>query len=172
MYVGLTNATIARRFKGHHARRFYGGTGSLGEALVEHGIDAFFCEELEKFDASEGGKAAKAEQSWIAKLDTRNPQIGFNLNRGGSLGVAGTGARFIAGGLIFFGIQQMADFTGRSYGTIARRLHALWTPDEACEFEPRPRHCRLSVRMKEIQLKNMSATCAQSVHGAASAAMG
>jgi hypothetical protein len=153
MYVGLTNATIEQRFKGHHARRFCGGTGSLGGALVEHGINFFICKELERFDASEAAKAAKAEQLWIAKLETRNPQIGFNLNRGGSLGVTGTGERYVAGGLVFFGIQQMADFTGRSYGTIARRLSALWTPDQACDFDPPPRQCKLSARMKEIRGK-------------------
>jgi hypothetical protein len=153
MYVGLTNAKIEQRFKGHHAGRFCGCTGSLGEALVEHGIDAFVCEELERFDASEAAKAAKAEQLRIAKLGTRNPQIGFNLNRGGKVGLTGTGERYVAGGLVFFGIQQMADFTGRSHGTIASRLSALWTPDQACEFDPPPRQCKLLVRRKEIRAK-------------------
>jgi hypothetical protein len=172
MYVGLTNATIEQRFKNHYAGRSCGGAGSLGEALREHGIDFFTCEELERFDANGAAKAAKAEQLWIAKLETRDPLIGFNLNRGGSLGVTGTGERYVAGGLEFFGIQQMADFTGRSYGTIARRLSALWTPAQACGFDPPPRQCKLSTRMKEIRAKVRSQKSQKYAPTAAGVAIG
>lgn len=149
LYVGMTNTTIALRVKRHIAGRLRAGQGSLGAAILKHGIESFRWRELERFAASEGTEAALAEKRWIAMYCTRNSKIGFNLNRGGRLVMAGTGKRYIAGGLIFFGMQQMADFTGRSPGTIRHRLkQSKWTPDEACGFEPRPSRSTIRERLR------------------------
>jgi hypothetical protein len=148
-YVGITNTTIARRVNGHEASRNYGREGSLAAAIAEHGIESFRWYELARFSASQKKEAARAEQLWIAKYETQLPHKGFNLNRGGRLVMAGAGECYQAGGLIFFGIQQMADFTGRSPGTIRHRLkQSMWTPDEACGFEPRPSRSTIRERLR------------------------
>lgn len=84
-YVGLTKLNMMKRWNRH----VYNSTAStkkgwshFANAIRAYGKDAFSHEVLETCDTLEAANAA--EEKWIAFHDTRNPERGFNLLRGGS----------------------------------------------------------------------------------------
>ena len=83
-YVGLTKRTMGRRWSQHvcQARSSKGGRWHFPNAIRKYGKDAFSHEVLEVCDTLEDANAA--EVRWINHFDTRNPEKGFNLKKGGS----------------------------------------------------------------------------------------
>jgi group I intron endonuclease len=84
-YVGLTKKTMLQRWNQHIANsKSKRGKGCLHlwNAIRKYGPAAFSHEILETCNSVEA--ANLAEQKWVEKLDSRNPEKGFNLVRGGS----------------------------------------------------------------------------------------
>lgn len=86
-YVGLTKLTMMKRWNSHvyTANRVKGGkpavTGHFPNAIRKYGKDAFSHEILEVCATLEEANAR--EEHWINFYDTRNPEKGFNLAKGG-----------------------------------------------------------------------------------------
>jgi hypothetical protein len=83
-YVGLTKLTIMKRWNQHliNARSKRGkGCAHFWNAIRKYGKDAFTHEILEICDTLES--ANLAEEKWINHFNTRDPQFGFNLAKGG-----------------------------------------------------------------------------------------
>jgi len=85
-YVGLTKLTMMKRWNRHVycAMRAlkWTGTAHFPNAIRKYGSEAFDHEVLEVCDSLEA--ANEAEIRWIDHFDTRNPEKGFNLRRGGN----------------------------------------------------------------------------------------
>jgi hypothetical protein len=79
-YIGLTKRTWKERWRGHvhGSKKFH---GHFAHAIRKYGPEAFSHEVLEYCSTLE--VANQAEQSWIEFYDSRNPEKGFNLARGG-----------------------------------------------------------------------------------------
>lgn len=82
-YVGMTAQTMERRWASHvtKARSSKGGRWHFPNAIRKYGKDAFSHEVLEICHDIE--VANLAEECWIELFDTRNPEKGFNLAKGG-----------------------------------------------------------------------------------------
>ncbi len=82
-YIGLTRKTMLARWNGHVdlARRSDGSRSHFINAIRKCGKDAFSHEVLEICQSLD--VANLAEESWIELFETRNPEKGFNLARGG-----------------------------------------------------------------------------------------
>ncbi len=83
-YVGLTKLTMLKRWNSHvhSSNRKKGGWSHFANAIRKYGKDAFSHEILEV--CSDLEVANLAEESWIELLETRNPEKGFNLAKGGA----------------------------------------------------------------------------------------
>jgi len=82
-YVGLTKKTMMARWNDHvyKSKSAKGGRWHFPNAIRKYGKDAFSHEVLEVcYDLD---VANLAEECWIELLDTRNPERGFNLAKGG-----------------------------------------------------------------------------------------
>lgn len=82
-YVGLTAQTMERRWASHcsKAKSSKGGRWHFPNAIKKYGPDAFSHVALMQLDSVELANAW--EEFWIDFLDTRNPERGFNLAKGG-----------------------------------------------------------------------------------------
>jgi hypothetical protein len=83
-YIGLTSKTMLRRWNSHilNAKSKKGkGCHHFWNAIRKYGKDAFSHEVLEVCDTLEA--ANTAENKWISQFNTRDPQFGFNLSKGG-----------------------------------------------------------------------------------------
>ena len=82
-YVGLTKKTMMHRWFRHVYDTKHGRTKThFARAILKYGEEAFSHEVLEVCHSLE--VANLAEECWIELFDTRNPEKGFNLARGGS----------------------------------------------------------------------------------------
>jgi len=83
-YVGLTKRTMGRRWSQHvtQSRSSKGGRWHFPNAIRKYGPEAFSHEVLEVCEDLD--VANLAEECWIELLDTRNPEKGFNLAKGGA----------------------------------------------------------------------------------------
>jgi group I intron endonuclease len=84
-YVGLTKKTMMQRWNNHvlNAKKKSGrGCTHFWNAIRKHGKDAFSHEVLEV--CTDLDQANLAEEWWIRKLGSRNPESGFNLKKGGA----------------------------------------------------------------------------------------
>ncbi len=79
-YVGLTGRTWKERWRGHVSASKHVHT-YFAHAIRKYGKDAFSHEVLETCGTLE--EANVAEEKWILHFDTRNPEKGFNLAKGG-----------------------------------------------------------------------------------------
>jgi len=80
-YVGFTNGTMIKRWKGHVKDAFKGSTTDFHKAICENGPDVFdhdvICEGIDSV------KDAKfLERHYIEMLNTWGPR-GYNMNKGG-----------------------------------------------------------------------------------------
>jgi len=82
-YVGLTAQTLEKRWKNHicASKSAKGGRWHFPNAIRKYGPEAFSHEVLEICEDLD--VANLAEECWIELLDTRNPEKGFNLAKGG-----------------------------------------------------------------------------------------
>jgi group I intron endonuclease len=83
-YVGLTSQTMEQRWKNHicAAKFSKNGRWHFPNAIRKYGKDAFSHQILEICDSLE--KANWREEAWIELFETRDPEFGFNLMRGGA----------------------------------------------------------------------------------------
>jgi group I intron endonuclease len=82
-YVGVTSQTMEKRWKNHiHAAMKSKGRWHFSNAIRKYGPEAFESKVIEVWDTLE--KANEREKYWIKRLDTRNPEKGFNLAPGGN----------------------------------------------------------------------------------------
>jgi hypothetical protein len=149
-YIGVTNLPLKEVWRRHVAGRKRGGRGSLGEAIRAAGAtrNAFSMRELKRFRADQAAEAGMAEKHFIAQRRTLYPH-GFNRNRGGRVGVAGAGTRFICDRYEIYGIRALAQFVNRSYGTVRSRLWSGWSLRQIVEQEPPPRRQPLRLRKRK-----------------------
>lgn len=89
IYVGKTTSTIEKRFKSH--KKSYKswlkgnrGCSHLYSAFDKYGIENFIIEELDT--ASTIDELNEKEIYWIKKLDSINPDVGYNILTGGNGG--------------------------------------------------------------------------------------
>lgn len=82
-YIGITVKTMMHRWNQHcaQAKSAKGGRWHFPNAIRKYGKDAFSHEVLEVCHDLE--VANLAEECWIELFDTRNPEKGFNLAKGG-----------------------------------------------------------------------------------------
>jgi len=83
-YIGLTKLTMMKRWNQHiaNAKHKRGrGCAHFWNAIRKYGKDAFTHGILEICDTLEA--ADLAEEKWINHFNTRDPQFGFNLAKGG-----------------------------------------------------------------------------------------
>jgi hypothetical protein len=82
-YIGLTSHTMMHRWAQHicQARYSKGGRWHFPNAIRKYGKDAFSHEVLAQSWTLEGANAT--EEALILQYDTRNPEKGFNLTKGG-----------------------------------------------------------------------------------------
>jgi len=82
-YVGLTKKTMLARWNDHvyKAKSSKGGRWHFPNAIRKYGPEAFSHEVLEVCEDLD--VANLAEECWIELYDTRNPEKGFNLAKGG-----------------------------------------------------------------------------------------
>ncbi len=82
-YIGLTIKTMMHRWNQHcaQAKSSKGGRWHFPNAIRKYGKDAFSHEVLEICSTLEEANAA--EERWIDFYDSRNPEKGFNLAKGG-----------------------------------------------------------------------------------------
>lgn len=88
IYVGQTKQTLKRRFKDHINHAFNSERPNdlnckLYIAMREEGINHFEIEELEVLNVETRYAVDKKEIEWIAKLDATNPEVGYNVDKGG-----------------------------------------------------------------------------------------
>jgi group I intron endonuclease len=83
-YVGITSHTMMHRWNQHCSQALHskGGRWHFPNAIRKYGKDAFSHRILEICDSLE--KANLREEAWIELFETRDPQFGFNLMRGGA----------------------------------------------------------------------------------------
>ena len=82
-YIGLTKQTWQDRWAGHVSQALSrkSGWGHFQNAIRKYGKDAFSHQELERCESLE--EANFAEVKWIEFYNTRNPDFGFNIAKGG-----------------------------------------------------------------------------------------
>lgn len=82
-YIGLTSQTMMKRWNQHisKSKSSKDGRWHFPNAIRKYGKDAFSHEILEIYDTLEA--ANLAEEKWINHFDTRDPEKGFNLAKGG-----------------------------------------------------------------------------------------
>lgn len=87
VYIGQTTTSLSKRFSSHKSHAVKSNRPNdrkciLYQAMCQNGVDNFTIEPLEVVEGSRG-KADKREIHWIAKLDSINPEVGYNKDRGG-----------------------------------------------------------------------------------------
>lgn len=91
IYVGKTKTTIKNRWCTHiSAYKKYvqsnKNSSKLYNAINKYGIENFNISQLDECSYSE---LNDKERYWISKLDARNPDVGYNICRGGECGPGG-----------------------------------------------------------------------------------
>ena len=89
VYIGQTKRDIYKRFAEHinkalHSKRKNDRSLALYIAINNHDPKNFYVELLEKVDGNPK-EVDKREIFWIDKLDSTNPDKGYNLDKGGHI---------------------------------------------------------------------------------------
>lgn len=80
-YVGKTALKLSTRWNSHVARANSGSLTHLHRAIKKYGIDCFVLSVLEH--ASTEAELNRLEIKYIEELRSNDPNIGYNLTRGG-----------------------------------------------------------------------------------------
>lgn len=82
-YIGLTKATMEYRWRRGHVKDAAAGSEKpLHRAIRKYGADVFEHEVLETCDTLE--LANQRETWWIAAFEATNPELGYNIDDGGT----------------------------------------------------------------------------------------
>lgn len=84
-YVGWTSKSILKRWKKHVSDAKSGSKYHFHRAIAKYGIDDWTSETLETFETQ--ADALTAEGSWIARLQSNNPEFGYNSSSGGEAAI-------------------------------------------------------------------------------------
>ena len=86
IYVGKAK-NYKDRFNNHRNEALRGGTSCphLYAAMRKYGVERFICEKIDESFTEED--LCRKEIFWIEKLDARNPDIGYNIAKGGHGGI-------------------------------------------------------------------------------------
>lgn len=88
IYIGKTKETIDSRYKRHIYDIEHHKTKSLlYDAMKKYGIDSFKVEQIDVADTLED--LNEKEKFYIKNLNSTNPAIGYNINKGGDGGHGG-----------------------------------------------------------------------------------
>lgn len=102
-YVGQTARDIYTRFDEHCTEKR--GHSKLHNAIQKYGWLNFKVEPLEEVPLDQ---LDEREQYWIKKLDTRNPEIGYNIASGGKLNFNPYNkVKIVENGLVFDSQEEM-----------------------------------------------------------------
>jgi len=85
IYIGKTKAKLETRFGQHKSvarRKNLKEYRFLHKAIAKYGESSFVIEEMTSF--KDETDAYKAEQDFISKLNSNDPNIGYNLDKGGA----------------------------------------------------------------------------------------
>lgn len=87
IYVGQTKQTLNKRFSDHVNHAFNSKRPNdigykLYQAMRENGITCFIIEAIEELDDTRY-KIDQREMYWIATLNSTDPNIGYNVDKGG-----------------------------------------------------------------------------------------
>lgn len=131
IYIGKTTIGLAKRWK-HHVRDCKRKRNRLYAAMRKYGANRFSVHHLSFADTPED--LNRSEAWWIAKLNSRDPEIGYNMTAGGDgvLGICGKESalyirdlpeedvvrRYVEGETV----EQLAEEFGVCESTIASRL--------------------------------------------------
>ena len=91
IYIGKTKYTIQHRWLGHIrssniCKEIEKTSSKLYNAINKYGIESFTIEEIEQCSYDE---LNERERYWIKELDSRNPNVGYNICVGGEGGPGG-----------------------------------------------------------------------------------
>lgn len=88
IYIGKTTKTIKERFKEHieTSRKVnsYRHKSYLYNSMRKHGIENFSIEVIETCESEK--QLNERERFWIKELNTRDPNVGYNIHEGGNGG--------------------------------------------------------------------------------------
>ncbi len=90
IYIGLTCNSLSFRARGGHN---YAGSRYFYHAIQKYGWDAFIPEILE--DGLTHDEACERERYYIAKFNSRDPDVGYNITEGGECGAVAEETRKI-----------------------------------------------------------------------------
>lgn len=144
-YVGLTQATVAKRWEQHIAaamRDKAPAPGSLQDAIRILGASEFAVLELAR--ATTQGELAKLERAFIKSLSTLAP-AGFNLNAGGA-GIHALGKPVTVGGTKYPSVAEACRRLDLDASTVRARLDSGSSVEEAFALPVRPRSKPLAFR--------------------------
>jgi hypothetical protein len=87
IYIGQTSRSLEARFRDHKSKAVTSNRPNdlnckLYQAMRKNGTDNFTIELLEEFDGTRF-KADQQEIYWIATLNSTDPEIGYNTDKGG-----------------------------------------------------------------------------------------
>lgn len=91
IYIGKSKTTVNGRWNTHlSALKKYiqsdKNSSKLYNAMVKYGVENFIIEQIDECSFDE---LDERERYWIAKLDSRNPNVGYNICKGGECGPGG-----------------------------------------------------------------------------------
>ena len=126
IYIGKTSKTVEERFKGHlyAMSRYKDGldttSSRLYASMCKYGPEKFVVSEVEFVNTL--SQLNEREMYWITKLNTTNPDIGYNISSGGN------------GGALFKGHIHSEKtkllMSKRHRGRISNRLGVVMNPSQ------------------------------------------
>jgi hypothetical protein len=134
-YVGITERSLAARWKQHIESAFKRSGYLLHDKIGEYGLRNFSFHHLAS--AKSRSDLNRLEQILVQQFDT--VERGYNQTRGGSAGEA-VGGRVVVEGLPFISLNAAARHYGVPEATIHQRVNRYgWSLEEALEIVRRPR---------------------------------
>lgn len=90
-YIGKSKTTVSGRWNTHLSslKKYIQSdknSSKLYNAMVKYGVENFTIEQIDECSFDE---LDERERCWIAKLDSRNPNVGYNICKGGECGPGG-----------------------------------------------------------------------------------
>jgi group I intron endonuclease len=87
VYIGKTTVPLLRRWTQHVSSAKKGVNSRLYNAIRKYGVKSFDMQVIDT--TTNSGELSRLEQDWIIRLNSRNPDIGYNITPGGDGAGAG-----------------------------------------------------------------------------------